>query len=58
MRAGIIFEWMDEWAKKTWTTEPYMIPYDRHILWHNTIDPEQNYGILALESAEANKSWC
>jgi hypothetical protein len=49
---GIIFEWMDEWAKKTWTTEPYMIPYDRQILWHNTIDPEQNYGILALESVK------
>jgi hypothetical protein len=24
------FEWMDEWAKKTWTTEFYMIPYERH----------------------------
>jgi hypothetical protein len=49
---GIIFEWMDEWAKKTWTTEPYMIPYDRQILWHNTIDPEQNYGILAFEAVK------
>lgn len=28
---GLIFEWMDEWAKKTWMTEPFMIPYDRHI---------------------------
>ena len=49
---GIIFEWMDEWAKKTWTTEPYMIPYDRHILWHNAIDPEQNYGLLAYEAVK------
>ncbi len=52
---GIIFEWMDEWAKKTWVTEPFMIPYDRHILWHNVIDPEQNYGILALESVKPLK---
>ncbi len=52
---GIIFEWMDEWAKKTWTTEPYMIPYDRQILWHNTIDPEQNYGILALEAVKPER---
>lgn len=44
---AVIFEWMDEWAKKTWTTELYMIPYARHLLWHNVIDPEQNYGILA-----------
>ncbi|MGB9839053.1 MAG: hypothetical protein ACPLRQ_00635, partial [Thermovenabulum sp.] len=47
---GIIFEWMDEWAKKTWITEPFMIPYERHILWHNVLDPEQNYGIYAIES--------
>lgn len=52
---GIIFEWMDEWAKKTWTTEPYMIPYDRHIIWHNVIDPEQNYGLLAMESVKPSK---
>ena len=47
---GLIFEWMDEWAKKTWVTEPYMIPYDRHVFWHNALDPEQNYGLLAMES--------
>lgn len=46
---GLIFEWMDEWAKKTWVTEPFMIPYERHVLWHNVIDPEQNYGLLAME---------
>jgi hypothetical protein len=44
---GVVFQWADEWAKKTWTTETYMIPYDRNPLWHNTIDPEQNYGIMA-----------
>ena len=49
---GVIFEWMDEWAKKTWVTEPYMIPYDRKILYHNAVDPEQNYGILAMESVK------
>ena len=47
---GVVFEWMDEWAKKTWTTEPFMIPYDRHVFWHNMIDPEQNYGLMAMES--------
>lgn len=44
---GIVFEWMDEWVKKTWTTETLMIPYDRHVLWHNVVDPEQNYGLMA-----------
>jgi len=46
---GVIFEWMDEWVKKTWVTEFFMIPYDRHILWHNVVDPEQNYGLMANE---------
>ena len=46
---GIVFEWMDEWAKKTWTTEPFMVPYEHNVFWHNAVDPEQNYGILANE---------
>lgn len=55
---GLIFEWMDEWAKKTWTTEPFMIPYDRHVYWHNLIDPEQNYGIMAMESIYPQEDEC
>jgi hypothetical protein len=46
---SIIFAWVDEWAKKTWNTEPYMIPWDRHVSWKNAMDPEQNYGIVAAE---------
>ncbi|MBN1288769.1 MAG: glycosyltransferase [Actinobacteria bacterium] len=48
---GLVFEWADEWAKRTWSYMDYMIPYDRHIYWHNVMDPEQNYGILAYEAA-------
>ncbi len=46
---SIIFEWLDEWAKKTWNTEPYISPWDRNVLWKNAMDPEQNYGIIAVE---------
>ena len=54
---AVIFEWIDEWAKKTWTTESYMIPFDRHASWHNIIDPEQNYGISGFEpSTEMGKT--
>ncbi|MGF7185862.1 hypothetical protein GGQ84_001955 [Desulfitispora alkaliphila] len=49
---GVIFEWMDEWAKKTWTTEPFMVPYEHNVFWHNAIDPEQNYGIMANEATK------
>jgi len=47
---GLIFEWSDEWAKKTWSTEPFIIPFERNVMWHDATDPEQNYGILAMES--------
>ena len=47
---GAVFQWADEWAKKTWTSEPFMIPYERHPLWHNVVDPEQNYGVVAWEA--------
>jgi len=53
---GVIFEWMDEWAKKTWIDEGLMIPYERHVLWHNAVDPEQNYGILAQEATQPKKT--
>ncbi len=49
---ALIFEWMDEWAKKTWTTEPFMIPYERQQFWHNVLDPEQNYGLLSIEASD------
>jgi len=52
---GVVFEWMDEWAKKTWTTEPFITPYEHNVFWHNVIDPEQNYGIQAMESIKPNQ---
>lgn len=49
---GVIFALMDEWVKKTWSTEPYMIPYERNVFWHNALCPEQNYGLIAMEPAK------
>jgi len=49
---GIIFEWSDEWAKKTWNTESFMVPWERQVLWQNAMCPEQNYGLLAVEPEE------
>ncbi len=46
---SIIFSWADEWAKKTWNTEPYMSPWERHVLWKNAMDPNKHYGILSVE---------
>ncbi len=46
---GCIFECADEWAKKNWVSTPYMIPWKRHVLWHNVVDPEQCFGIQAFD---------
>ena len=53
---GVVFQWADEWAKKTWTTETYMIPFDRNPLWHNAIDPEQNYGIMTWQTTAVSSA--
>ncbi len=50
---GAIFEWADEWSKRTWVDMDYMIPFDRHIYWHNMMDPEQCFGLMAYEAAAA-----
>ena len=46
---GLVYEWTDEWGKSSEFSSSLMIPYKRGNLWHNTVDPEQNYGIVALE---------
>lgn len=50
---GAIFEWADEWSKRTWVDMDYMIPFERHILWHNEMDPEQNFGLMAYDPGRA-----
>lgn len=47
---GLIYEWADEWGSSGPSTASLMIPSERSNLWHNMIEPAQNYGILALES--------
>ncbi len=52
-RAGcagaILFSWIDEWFKRNWLVMDYEIPADRSILWHNLENPEQHFGMAALE---------
>lgn len=49
MAGGIVFEWIDEWFKKTWNTSRFEVPRDRDRLWYNRMDAEEHYGILAME---------
>ncbi|NJK44830.1 MAG: tetratricopeptide repeat protein [Pleurocapsa sp. SU_196_0] len=49
MAGGVLFAWLDEWFKKNWLYYRFAVPAERRPLWHNIMDPEQNYGILAAE---------
>jgi len=42
---GIQFSWIDEWFKQNWRTNP-LENADNRYLWHNLLNPEQNYGII------------
>ncbi len=47
---GIVFAWLDEWFKKNWIVIEYEIPADNTRRWHNVMDAEQNYGIIAMHA--------
>lgn len=49
---ALYFEWADEWFKHNWLVMDFEKPFDDRKLWHNMENPEQNFGILALESRE------
>ncbi|HET9985993.1 MAG TPA: tetratricopeptide repeat protein [Longimicrobiales bacterium] len=53
MAGGIVFSWIDEWFKKNWLTRPFAIPLERNRLWLNVMDPEQRYGVVAMEAGPA-----
>lgn len=47
--AGVgLFALIDEWFKKNWLVIDFEQPAERNRLWLNTLDPEQNYGIIAM----------
>lgn len=50
MAGGIVFAWIDEWFKRNWLTADFEIPHDRGRLWHNRLDAEQHYGMIAMDA--------
>lgn len=50
---GIVFAWIDEWFKRNWLVMDFELPAERNRLWLNRLDPEQLYGIMALEPEPA-----
>lgn len=50
MAGGMLFAWIDEWFKKNWIVIDFEIPLERNRLWHNRLDAEQHYGMVAMEA--------
>lgn len=46
---GIQFEWIDEWFKRTWITDPIDFIQESRILWNDVAAAEQNFGLVSFE---------
>ncbi|MFY0543756.1 hypothetical protein [Brevibacillus sp. H7] len=49
---AVLFEWQDEWFKRTWNTMRYEIPEERRSAWMNVLTNESFFGLLAMHSSK------
>jgi hypothetical protein len=49
MAGAFLFEWTDEWYKKTWNTQLHQVPTGRTQLWHDPFTNEQYFGLVATD---------
>ncbi|MBX7120467.1 MAG: hypothetical protein K1X31_15850 [Gemmatimonadaceae bacterium] len=47
---AIAFAWIDEWFKTNWSVVDAEQPAVHDPRWHNVLDPEEHYGLLALRA--------
>lgn len=52
---AVLFEWTDEWFKRTWNTQDIAQPVDRRALWHNVLTNETQFGVIAVEAGRKPK---
>ncbi|MFN4070992.1 MAG: hypothetical protein ACK4HT_05445 [Thermus caldifontis] len=52
LAGGMVFALMDEWFKRNWLFMEWEAP-GRDPSWHNLLDPEENYGLLAATAKGA-----
>jgi hypothetical protein len=48
---GVLFEWTDEWFKRTWNTMDVELAEGRP-LWPNAMTNEEQFGVIAVEPGE------
>ncbi len=54
---SFVFNWMDEWFKRTWITDFVDSVASRRVLWHNVTAAEQNFGLLGFKSIAQPSLW-
>uniref|UniRef100_UPI00035D594F tetratricopeptide repeat protein n=1 Tax=Thermus igniterrae TaxID=88189 RepID=UPI00035D594F len=52
LAGGMVFAFLDEWFKRNWLFMDWEAP-ERDPFWHNLLDPEENYGLLAATAQGA-----
>lgn len=48
MDGAFLFETIDEWFKRAWVVDRVELPADRRRVWYNVMNPEQNFGLIAM----------
>jgi hypothetical protein len=51
-----VFALIDEWFKKNWIVIDFERPLERNRLWFNTLDAEQNYGLIAMRAGSRDSA--
>ncbi len=51
-----LFALIDEWFKKNWVVIDFEQPLDRKRMWLNTLDAEENYGVVAMRAGAVGAS--
>lgn len=46
---SLLFALFDEWFKVNWLVAKMEAPRERDPLWHNLLDPEESYGLIAFD---------
>ena len=50
---SLLFALFDEWFKVNWLVQRVERPRDRDPIWHNVLDAEENYGMIAFDPPPA-----
>lgn len=52
---GMVYEWLDEWFRRSWLTRNYEVTEENKPRWKNFMDPAEYYGLLATDTSGREK---